>query len=1489
MWRKQPNTEGHSIKRRRITRSIYCVESLEDRCLLAAVPVISELMANNDHSLADEDGQYSDWLELANLGDQPISLQGWYLTDDATKLTKWPLPNLTLAPGDHQLVFASGKDRRDAEQTLHTNFKLDTGGEYLALVQSDGVTVVDAYQPNFPIQVPDVSYGLYGADRQAGYFALPTPGAANTQTGSELPPQAIVINEIMYHPASENDAEEYIELLNAGTANVDLTGWRLTGGVDLTLPATTLAPGALLVVAADIAVFQATYAAVPQLVGPWIGRLSNSRDTLTLRDPLGYVVDRVVYADEGDWAQRERGPDDRGHQGWVWSDDHDGGGRSLELVNTGLPNEFGQNWAASQVDGGTPGVTNSTVATDSAPLIVDFQQVPIIPQAADTVTVSARIVDELAVGAQVSLFWRADGAATFEQVTMADDGQNGDPVADDGVFQATLPSQPDRTIIEYYIAAQDSAGHQRTWPAATADAGQVTNALYQVIDEFNPDSPWQPGNPPVYYQIMTAAERQEFANIDRRSDAQMNATFISVNGEGIKLRHNVGIRIRGSGSRNEATPNNRIDIPSDRPWQGVTALNLNVVNIRNQIAGSTLFRLSGVPAADATGAVMYSNGVDLRGGQLYAHLEPLNSDFADNHFPGDANGNLYKGRRPDESPPGGRGAGLAYFGPDPAPYVSYTKLTNETQADWSDVINLTDILNNAPDETYLQQLAEVIDIDQWLRFFAVNVLVSNTEGGLVNGDRLGDDYAMYRGGEDTRFRMVVHDLDSILGQVQRGIFTAINIPALNRFLLHPEIRPRYYQILLDLCDNVLSSESTAEVLADALHNVANQQQIDGIVGFLQQRANFVRSIVPTGVATESALPRNNGRVETAETALGLWGTADFRANSVLVNGTLTQFDSLNSSWQLGSSIATVVPWNSTWQYLDDGSDQGTDWVQTDFVPDARWQQGEAELGYGDGDETTVIGYGVDNNNRYVTSYFRQDFQIPDASRYASLTLDVVRDDGVVVFLNGQEIVRNNLPNNQVIDYRTLANSNVSGGAERSVFSFGVDPSLLVDGKNVLAVEVHQASATSDDVSFRARLRGRLSPANAGAPLTPGVNYLVVQAMSGPDGTGDVVATERIDVWRDVAATVIEGQLPAGDTTWTAAAGPYQVRGKVVIPADAKLEIAPGTSVYFEQDAELVVRGTLVAIGTEQARIRFTTVPGVPDVPDLPGLPSGPPRWKGIHFVDTLANENQIAYADIEYAQDAMGSIGVTDSELVVNQVTFRGTHRRMIYGMNASMVIRDSDFPDMFAVDENPVELKLDNVSEHIKIMGRTPEGGQLIIQGNHFGTNKGHNDVIDADSNRVSQGPILQVLDNVFTATGDELLDLGGDVYVAGNWFQGVSKDDFTSDRGYANAISTGDAGANTTIVVARNVFYDVDHAINLKNQASTIFENNTVVAVHPDFDDRFGNPNVGSAVNLYVDEPGATPAKGAYVARNVFWDVPRVFGNADLPADHLSAPPIV
>ena len=173
-----------------------------------------------------------------------------------------------------------------------------------------------------------------------------------------------MISEIMYHPVSENDAHEYVELWNTGAQPIRLAGWSITSGIEYAFPDVTLPAGEFLVVAADVAAFQATYGAAAPVVGPWSGRLSNSSDTITLRDADGRRVDQVTYADEGDWAQRARGPDDRGSQGWIWLNEHDGAGKSLELVNPSLPNEYGQNWRASQIELGTPGRLNSVAATD---------------------------------------------------------------------------------------------------------------------------------------------------------------------------------------------------------------------------------------------------------------------------------------------------------------------------------------------------------------------------------------------------------------------------------------------------------------------------------------------------------------------------------------------------------------------------------------------------------------------------------------------------------------------------------------------------------------------------------------------------------------------------------------------------------------------------------------------------------------------------------------------------------------------------------------------------------------------------------------------------------------------------------------------------------------------------------------------------------------------------------------------------------------------
>jgi secreted PhoX family phosphatase len=165
--------------------------------------------------------------------------------------------------------------------------------------------------------------------------------------------------------------------------------------------------------------------------------------------------------------------------------------------------------------------------------------------------------------------------------------------------------------------------------------------------------------------------------------------------------------------------------------------------------------------------------------------------------------------------------------------------------------------------------------------------------------------------------------------------------------------------------------------------------------------------------------------------------------------------------------APLVAATSTWKYLDNGSNQGTAWRTATFN-DAAWASGAAELGYGDNDETTVVGYGSDAANKHVTTYFRQQFQVTSLAGYAQLKLRLIRDDGAVVYLNGVEIFRDNLPTG-AIAYTTPASATISGADESTYVEAIVPKSALVAGTNTIAVEVHQDRGNSSDVSFKLEL------------------------------------------------------------------------------------------------------------------------------------------------------------------------------------------------------------------------------------------------------------------------------------------------------------------------------------------------------------------------------------------------------------------------------------
>jgi hypothetical protein len=119
---------------------------------------ISEFMASNS-SLANSFGETEDWIEIYNDSSQTIDLDGWHLTDSPAEPAKWSFPSVSLGSKQYLVVWASGRDV-EANGELHTNFKLDKSGEYLALVRPDGTTVEHEYSPVYPEQKTDVSYGV---------------------------------------------------------------------------------------------------------------------------------------------------------------------------------------------------------------------------------------------------------------------------------------------------------------------------------------------------------------------------------------------------------------------------------------------------------------------------------------------------------------------------------------------------------------------------------------------------------------------------------------------------------------------------------------------------------------------------------------------------------------------------------------------------------------------------------------------------------------------------------------------------------------------------------------------------------------------------------------------------------------------------------------------------------------------------------------------------------------------------------------------------------------------------------------------------------------------------------------------------------------------------------------------------------------------------------------------------------------------------------
>jgi len=248
---------------------------------------------------------------------------------------------------------------------------------------------------------------------------------------------------------------------------------------------------------------------------------------------------------------------------------------------------------------------------------------------------------------------------------------------------------------------------------------------------------------------------------------------------------------------------------------------------------------------------------------------------------------------------------------------------------------------------------------------------------------------------------------------------------------------------------------------DVRHEIAKKQVMDyfGISGL----SGFTASVEPIQQGSIVI-----GNVKITNTAI----SADLCSGAKLELSCKPEPGYILSHWEVTrnpENDSTLIKRGDSWNYLESWDTPAYDWTSLNFN-DGKWKKGNAEFGYGDGDEATVIGYGGDSQNKMITSWFRKKFTIADKTVFTRYTLHLLRDDGARVFLNGTEVIRDNMDRWSFGSY-SPAVKDMNGTDETKFNTFQINPALFVKGDNIIAVEIHQASAKSSDLSFDMDLLG----------------------------------------------------------------------------------------------------------------------------------------------------------------------------------------------------------------------------------------------------------------------------------------------------------------------------------------------------------------------------------------------------------------------------------
>lgn len=639
-------------------------------------------------------------------------------------------------------------------------------------------------------------------------------------------------------------------------------------------------------------------------------------------------------------------------------------------------------------------------------------------------------------------------------------------------------------------------------------------------------------------------------------------------------------------------------------------------------------------------------------------------------------------------------------------------------------------------------VANVMDIENFTDFMVTEIYSQNTS--------VDHNIMAWKPQTGGKWKWILNDLDRGFfkpGSNMISFYADRNVIPLKQLLTNEGYRKYFGKRLADHLFTTFDPERVKTIIDEFKSNIENEipKHIQRWQGTSSGYGNPISSVNYWNNEVEKMKTFANGRPVALLNDLQNYGFAKSKPLSIVIspeNAGKIQFNGIeikqavsNGNYPANEEITLVAQSKSvyffkgwaqlsakniigrqeTWKYNDSGNELPANW-KTENFNDADWKEGLAELGYGDNDENTVIGFGQDSRNKFITSYFRKSFSVENTSGIQNLKIALKCDDGAVVYLNGTEVVRQNLQSGQ-IDRLTPASSAVSGTGEQVFTTYIIDSGLLKTGNNVFGVEVHQSDPTSSDISFDLELTASAANANSYISTNPTLKYT---------HTGDaaLVAEYESD------GTCILPEEITTEMILDKSCSPYRVPANVLLTSTGNLIINPGVELWISDGVSITINGSVHVNGTKTEPVIFKSNPDAKNK-----------KWGILNFVN----------ADTSYLNN-----------FVIENAS-KGVHPlREVAAISAFHSVLKIDGGVIENVHENPIaarysDISLKNSSLHSEITGdliNIKFGKGFIDSCRLVGNNKPDTDGIDYDD--VENGVIRNSEIRDFQGLNSDAIDIG-------------------------------------------------------------------------------------------------------------------------------------